>query len=328
MQRFPTSHQSNLPEPKDTRGVGNSGLHGLFLGRVTYVHDDGTVDVMLDNLVTIPRVPVSCRASGPDRDDSETPPKRSLVGLQFAHGNRSQPFVTDVFRRPQRHLAPAPKGAIRRVYPSGMHHITHENGDVEVRWADGSYMTIGANGEFSAPTADFNGQDREADDGNPFKVPEPPKRPTPKPAPYELNLKLADGSHFRFKDGNWDATIPHNANVNVGDNATFHVGGNATFEVGGNAAIDAGGTVDVKAGGNATVKAAAQAKVEGLSVHVKATSSLKLQAGISGIAITPGSITLDAPALLWQNSPATMFPAIPMTPTFMFPVPSPSQFLL
>jgi hypothetical protein len=212
-------------------------------GRVTSVNPDGTVDILLDTLVPLSNVTVLAPASGPDRDRFKPPRRRSLVVVQWLYGTKEEPFVLGVLpRRTRTPKPPTTKNAERDLHPSGMHRTFHDNGDVEVRYADGSYVTIGA---LSEPTEDHTGQKRESQDGNPMQ--DLPPVDNPKPAPFQVNVKLADGTKIAIKDGAMTVELPSDLTVKAAGDVRIESQGQAIVKAP-NVSVEGASVVDVKGG--------------------------------------------------------------------------------
>lgn len=241
--------QAALPPPQVQGGAGTS-MPGFMTGRVTYVDEDKrTVDVYLENGVPLADVEVMTFQSGPDRDSSDLPKKRSQVAVMFAWGDKAKPYVLGVLPRGGRTVAkPAADGAYRRVFPNGMHFMVADNGDVELVTADGTYLVIGSASE---PAETHTGQQRESNNGDPLK--HYPDKDSPKPGAFKVSLVLADGSHMKFDGGSWDVQLAANAAIKASGSCT----------------IDA---ADV------TVTASGSCKVEAPSVEVHGTATCHVHA--------------------------------------------------
>lgn len=147
-----------------------------------------------------------------------------------------------------------------------------------------------------------------------------------------MHILIEDDGHFELRTADGTALIISSATAAIED----HTGKPKESDVG-NPMKDEKDVPHSKPGAyNVTLKMASGVTfsfngtdwtVTGLgSAHFKAASSIKLQVGLSGIAIGPASIQLVAPALQWFMTPATAATFPPAGMVTLIPLPSPSPF--
>jgi hypothetical protein len=312
-QQFPKSHQNAIPDKKPHGPDYGHSVPGFKTARVTWVHEEeGTVDLFFDDGTVLTHVKCDMGESGPDRDGWDLPVKRSIVRVQFANGQRTHPLVVGYHRRQNRIKKRPPKKAKRRVFQNGGHVMMHHHGDVEIRFADGTQIVMSRTQEPPPDTTekddardddpvpeliqgkaheDHTQQKKENPDGHPMKAWERGEvpdvdRPNKPAKPFQYNIRMADGTHFRFKDGTWTVKCPHNMAFEAED-VDFNC---KTFQV------------------RATDKIELYTGPFGVFA--------------TGVHITPGNVIVPATMFAWQNSPVSMIPFVPGPFNLPTPVPN------
>lgn len=215
------SRQHILPKPRPQTNVGDGGMHGLWTGRVHRCNADGTVNVWLESGSYLPNVPISSRASGPDRAHDEPIMPNTVVGIQFMWGSKIRPLVTDVIPRINK-TAPRPAKplAYRRLFRSGTHWTVQDSGELELVLADGTFVTIG---EGTEPAEKHLAPLTEGDKGDPFAAGVPVQRT--KPAPYKLTINMADGSLVQLQNGKLMIRTASDTDLEAAGSVTVHASG-------------------------------------------------------------------------------------------------------